>query len=211
MCVELDGEFFSESGFELRHEIVSNIRREQARHVFDANGMATHFFEFFGELDEFIVVVNGADGVDEATLNFRLFRAGERGFDCNLQIANVVERVENAKDADTMLRRFLHKLLDNVIGIVIVAEQVLTAKEHLDRSFQTCLELVESLPRIFVEETETCVESCTAPCFEGFVADRVEGFEHRLHLTVAHASRAQRLMTVAQHRLHDLYFVFCHR
>ena len=92
---------------------------------------------------------------------------------------------------------------------MVVAEEVLAAQEHLDRSLQMSLERVEALPRILIEEAQARVERSAAPSLEGLIADLVECFELREHVLDAHACRAQRLMAVAEDCLHDFYG-FCH-
>ena len=180
--------FDGESGFEFFYKVVGNVRSEQAGHIFNADGVATHFLKFFCKLNKFFVRVNRADRVDKATLNFRFLRTFERGFNRNFEIANVVKRVKNSEYPDSVLGCVLHKFFDNVIGIMIVTEKILSAQKHLNGSFQFRFQLVETLPGIFVQKAKASIKSCAAPCFKSFVTDFVKTFEHRLHVAIAHTS-----------------------
>ena len=200
--VKFDGDI--ETGFEFLDEVVGGVGCKQAAHVLNANAVATHLLKFFRKLNEHFIRVNGAYRVDKAALNFGLFGASKRGFDCDAEIANVVKRVENAEDADTVSRGVLNKFFHHVIRVVIVAEQILSAQEHLNRGFEVCLKLVETFPRIFVQKSQAGVEGRAAPRFQSFIADFVQACKHRLHLTITHARGAQRLMSVAQNSFHDL-------
>ena len=167
--------------------------------------MATHFLQLFGEIDEHFIGMNGADRVNKATLDFGLFGAFQRGFDCNAKIANVVERIENAEDADTVRRGVLNEFFHDVVGIVIVAQKILPAQEHLNRRIlKVRLELVEPFPGIFIQKSQATVEGRAAPRLKSFVADFVQTCKHRFHLTIAHTRRHQRLVPVAQDCFHDL-------
>ena len=208
MRVELDGDV--ERSLELLHEVFCDIRLQKAGHVLDADGMAAHFLQFLGKVDEDFVRMIGAERVDEAALYMRLFLAAESSVDRRLEVANVVQRIEDAEYAHAVLGSLLDELLDDIVRIVVVAKEVLTAKQHLDRGLETSLELVEPLPRIFVEEAEARIKGRTAPSFQRVVADLVERCKHRLHLGVMHARRTQGLMPVAKYCFGDLY-LFCHK
>ena len=206
--MELDGDV--ERSLELLHEVFCDIRLQEAGHVLDADGVAAHLLQFLGKIDEDFVRMIGAERVDEAALYMWLFFAAESSIDRCLEVAHVVQRVEDAEYAHAMLGSLLDELLDDIVRIVVVAEQVLTTKQHLDRSLETGLELVESLPRIFVEEAKARIKGRTAPGFKRVVADLVERCKHRLHLGVMHARRTQGLMPVAKYCFCDFY-LFCHK
>ena len=161
------------------------------------------------ELDEFFVRMIRGDRVDEAALDVRMLRRFERGGDGDFQVADIVERIEDAEHADAVLRRFRDEFFHDVIRIMVVAEEVLAAEQHLNRRLQMCFQRIETLPRIFIEEAEAGVERCAAPSLEGLIADLVECFELREHVLDAHARRTERLMAIAEDGLHDFYG-FCH-
>ena len=73
--------------------------------------------------------VDGARGVgDRAGRD----RAGLDGLiDRNADIAQIVQRVEDADDVDAVFDGKLDKLADNVVGIVLIAEEVLLSLIHI--------------------------------------------------------------------------------
>ena len=86
-------------------------------------------------------------------MDFGLFGAGKRGFNCNAQIANVVKGVEDTEDANAVCRGVLNEFFYHVVGIVIIAEQVLSAQEHLNRRvLEVGFKIVEAFPRVFVQK-----------------------------------------------------------
>ena len=180
-----------DGGFELRDKILSDIWLQQSRHILDTDGMASHLFEFDRQLNEHFVGVHRADRVYETALDMRLFGTFERGADRHFQVANVVERIEDTEDADTACRGFLNELFYNIVGIMIIAEQVLTAQEHLDRGLEVLLQSVQTFPRIFIKETQARIKCCSAPSFKGVVPDGIKRLKLRKHIRNSHAGCKQ--------------------
>ena len=167
--------------------------------------MTAHLLKFFSEINEHLIGMYRAYRVDQAALNFWFLWAFKGSFDGNSQIADIVESIKNSEHTDTMSAGMLYEFLNDIIGVVVVTEKILTAKQHLNRCLEFCLEFVESLPRVFIEETKAGIESCTAPSLKRLVANIVEGLKHWFHLTVAHTSCAERLMTITQDSFHNFY------
>ena len=109
-----------------------------------------------------------------------------------------------------MLRCHANEALNNIVGIVVVAKEILAAEKHLNRCLEVLLEGVEALPRIFVEEAEAGIVRCAAPCLDCLVADAVEIFELRHHVLEAHARCTKRLMTITKDSLHNFNRIFSH-
>ena len=73
------------------------------------------------------------------------------GFDCALEVLNIVESVEDTDDVDTVSDAFLYKILENVVSIVAVAEHILTSEKHLELCVGAVLaDCAEPLPRVLV-------------------------------------------------------------
>ena len=117
--VQFDGDI--QAGFEFFYEVVGGIRCKQAGHIFNADGVATHFLHLFCKLNEHFICMNGAYRVNQAALDFGLFGTSKRGFNRDAKITNIVKRVEDTKDANAVSRSVLNKFFHNVVGIVIVA------------------------------------------------------------------------------------------
>ena len=115
----------------------------------------------------------GADGVDKRALDVRT------GFFCRFhgafQVTNIIECVKYADDANAVVYRAMHKFAHHVVSVVVIAENVLSAQEHLDRSLgQVFAKGTQSLPGILVQKPQTAVESSTAPCFECVIHNLIQ-------------------------------------
>ena len=49
----------------------------------------------------------------------------------SLQIADVVEAVKDTDDVNTVCDGFLNKVLHHIVSIVVVAQNILSAEQHL--------------------------------------------------------------------------------
>ena len=115
--VQMDGD--ADGLLEALDKGVGVHRQQQVGHVLDAESVRAHLLELLGELDEVILIVNGRDRVGERSLDLTavLFR----GLDGLLQVAHIVERIENADDVDAVFDGPAAELVHDVIGIMLVA------------------------------------------------------------------------------------------
>ena len=148
--------------FERFDEFVSVVGSKKTCHVFNTDRVSAAFFHIFRKINERLGIMNRADGVRECRLNVTAF------FDCcfnsGIKVSGVVESVKNSDDIDTVSKRFLNEVLYNVIGIMSVTEDILTAEEHLELGvFNAVTDLAESFPWVFIKETHTNVECSAAP------------------------------------------------
>ena len=82
----------------------------------------------------------------------------------HLHVADVVERVEDAEDVDAPGVRLLDELLQDVVGVVPVADDVLPAQQHLEGGVgHLLLQLGDALPGVLLQEAEAGVEGGPAP------------------------------------------------
>ena len=69
--------------------------------------------------------------------------------DRRLQVAHVVHRIKDAKYVDAVESRALYKFVHDVVGIVPVTENILTAKQHLLGRIGHCgFEFAYALPGV---------------------------------------------------------------
>ena len=177
-------------------------RQQEVRHVLDAQGVRAHLLQLAAELDKIVLVVDGRNGIGKSRLDLSTVFLG--GLDGLLQIAHVVERVENADDVDSVFNALGAELVHHVVGIVLVAENVLTAEEHLQlRVRQVRAQLAQALPWVLVQEAQAAVEGRAAPALEGIVADGVEHLTGGEHILQRHARGRLRLMRVTQDGIGD--------
>ena len=134
------------------------------------------------------------------------------GINSGLEVPQVVEAVKDTDDVDTVGNGLLHKVLYHVISVMIVAEDVLSAEQHLELGILKALtELPQPVPWIFFQKTQAGVKGRAAPAFHGIVSDLVHLVHDRQHPGSRHTGRDQGLMRVTQDRLNDfngffLYF-----
>ena len=193
------------------YKLVSIVGSKKTCHILDTNGVCTHFFKFFCVLSEAFVCVSfyvgGADRVADSRLNVAAF------FNCSLdscfKVSLIVERVKNSDDVDTVCYGFLNEVFNNVVCVVAVAENILTAEKHLKLCiFYLVTDLAKSFPRVFVQETEAGVESSAAPCFDSIVAYFVHLFKDGKHFFRCHSCCNQGLMRVTDDSFTN--FNLCH-
>ncbi len=177
-------------------------RGEHAGHVLDADGVGADVLELAGVVDERVERVHGAHGVGDGALEVTaalLDRASR-----HLDVADVVQGVEHPEDVDAVALRCAHEALHDLVGVVVVAHEVLAAQQHLKRRvLDVLLDRAETLPRVLVEEPQCGVERRAAPHFQRPVPHRVHLREDGEHVADLHAGRPQRLVGVAQRRIGD--------
>ena len=55
------------------------------------------------------------------------------GLDGGFDVPRIVKRVEHPEDVDAVFARQRHETVDNVVGIIPVADEVLAPQKHLQR------------------------------------------------------------------------------
>ena len=96
----------------------------------------------------------------------RFFRALECCINRDFEVTNIVECIKDAEYANTMLGCLLNELLYHVVGVVVIAEQVLTAEKHLNWRLEVFLQDIQALPRILIKEAQAAIKRSTPPCFK---------------------------------------------
>ena len=147
------------------NKIVCGHRQKQVCHILDTNRVGTHLNELFRKFNEIIFVMDGTDCV--AQCRFTVSAVFFCEFNCGFQITNVVECIENSNNINSVFNCLTAELFNNVIRIVLISQNVLSAEQHLKACMRECFfELSETFPRIFIQKTEAGIKSCTAPAFK---------------------------------------------
>ena len=194
---------------ELRDQVIAGIGSQQTSHILDADGVCTHVLEGLGVLDIILVVVHGAQGVADAALNMSTFLIG--CLDGSLQVAGIVQRVENTDDIDAVGNGLLDEVLDGVICIGAVAQHVLAAEQHLQLLVgQLLAQDAQTLPGVLIQETDAAIERSAAPALHREVRDLVHLGQDRAHFIHRHTGSQQRLVSIAQDDFRDLDGLFSH-
>ena len=182
--------------FDFADQSKGRLRGQQARHVLDAQDVRSQVDQIPGHLDIQLDVVHRADGVTDAA--FHRGAAFLGGFDRDLDIAQIVERVEDAENIDPHVGRLFDEALDDIVGVMAVTHAVLSPEQHLERGLGHFLfELQGPLPRVFVQKADAGVERGAAPHLQREEADGIQLFRDREHILGFHAGGQQRLMGVS--------------
>ena len=183
--------------FDFTHQLKGGHRGENARHVFNRNGIDAGFQQLFGQVEPGLQGVSRAGGVGERALGVRAVAAHR--LQGGLHIARVVHGVEDAEHVHAVFDGALNEALHHVIGVVAVAEQILAAEQHLQRGLRHGLfQFAQADPGVFAEEADAGVEGGAAPAFEGAVAHVVEPRGDGEHIVEAQAGGKKGLVGVAQ-------------
>lgn len=84
-----------------------------------------------------------------------------------LKLINIIQRIENTEDIDTILLRLLHKVVNSIIRQRRVRNTVSATQQHLERDVRDELpHLAESVPRILVQEAHSDIEGRATPALE---------------------------------------------
>ena len=178
-------------------QVISVLGSHDAGHVLDADGVNAHLLQVAAQLYEHIDVVDGRCCVAQCTLNMSTGLDGL--INSNFDVAQVVQRVEDTDDVDAVLNALADEGANDVIGIVLVTQQVLAAEQHLCLCvLEVLADCAQSLPGIFVEVTEAGVKCSAAPALDGVVAGLVNGVQDGLEVLDRHSCGDQRLVTIAQ-------------
>ena len=150
-----------------------------------------------------------ADCVNECALDMcaGFFGDPHRHF----QVTDVVQRVKDPDDSNAIVDGPFDEFGHHIIGVMVVAENVLSAQQHLNRClFAVTLDDAQSFPGIFVEKAQGAVKSRATPSLQRKVANIVELLQHPDHVGGAHARGSQRLMAVPQNGFHNFYRLVAH-
>ena len=207
MRMQVDGQV--ELCLEAANQAFGSVGTQQTGHILNADGISAHLCQLLAKLDEVLILMIGADGVDDAALHMCACFLGSTH--SAFQVARIVERVEDTDDRNTVRYRAVDKLADYVVSVMIIAEDILAAQQHLNRGFaQMLFECAQALPRVFIQEAQAGVKGGATPGFKSIITSVIKSFKCGQHIANTHSGRSKRLVTVAQNSFYYLYIVFIH-
>ncbi len=119
-------------------------------------------------------------------------------------VAHVVDGVKDAEDVNAVALGQHHEFLNDVVGIVLVADDVLAAQQHLEGGVgHLFLQLADALPGVLVEEAHGRVKGGPAPHLHRVIAHLVQLLGDGQHVVGAHPRGQQGLVRVAQDGVGD--------
>ena len=175
---------------EILYKALSLIRSKQSRHILDADRISACVLDLLCIVHVVLVCEYLAEGIGDSNLSVTLFLLG--CLDGGLEVADIVQCVEDTDDVDTIRDGLLYEVLNEVVGIVTVAQHVLSSEQHLELGVRHFLpEDAESLPRILIEEAYAGVECRAAPALCGIEADLIHCGKDRTHIVHGHSCGEQ--------------------
>ncbi len=194
------------------HQVEGVVGGHQACHILDADRVRAHVLQLFGffhvVVDVIDVSAHALFGEAVADRSLKVFLVLFDDLHRGLEVAEVVERVKDPDDVDAVVAGTLHEGFHHVVGVVLVAHQVLPAQEHGEGGlFDVFFEGADAFPGVFAQIAVHGVEGGSAPHFHAVKAHLVHQFRHVEHVFGAPAGGKQRLMPVAERQVLDLYRV----
>ena len=108
-----------------------------------------YIFNLFCNIGPVFQGISVAQGIGQGNLGMALLFVGS--LYGGLQVSQVVQTVKNTDNINAVSHGFLDKIFHHIISIVVVAQNILSAEQHLQLGIlKACLQLSETLPRIFL-------------------------------------------------------------
>ncbi len=117
-----------------RDEIVDVVGRDDPGHILDADAVGAHRLERFALVHEIVeiedVAAEAGLGQGVADRALEVLPVGLDPLHAGLEISEIVQGVEDPEDVDPDFAGFVHEGPDDVVGIIAVADQILSAEQH---------------------------------------------------------------------------------
>ena len=184
------------------------IRSQQSRHIFDADGVSASRLNPLRIINIILMRKDRTRGIGNC--NLRMSPLLLRSLNCCLKVFDVIQRIKNTNNINTVGDGTLYKILKDIIGIVTIAQHILAAEQHLQLGVGAHLANgTQALPRILVEEAEAGVKRRAAPALQRIETDLIQLLKNGKHVLNRHSCRNQRLVRITQHGLGNPDFL-CH-
>ena len=171
-------------------QVVALLGTHQAGHILNADGGSAHALQVLHHAHEGLLGMYRAGGEGDGTGGVGPALDGLVNGD--LQVAHVVQGVENPDDVNAVLYGVLHKLAHHVVGIVLVPQNILAAQQHLQLGVgHLGTDLAQALPGILTQIAQAHVKGSAAPHLGRVEARLVHGLQDGLKLVVREAGGKQ--------------------
>ena len=178
------------------HQLKGHIGLEQTRHILNGDRIGTHGFNLLRQFHPCIHIMNGADRIGNRALGMLAHFA--HGLDGCLQIAGIIHRIKHPEHIDAINRSPLDKLFHNIVGIVAITQNILTAKQHLLRGIGHGLfQCANTLPGILAQIADTGIKGGPSPGFQRPKTYLVQLFCDGQHIVQAQPGSKQGLVGIA--------------
>jgi hypothetical protein len=157
MSVEADQRIASALLLDPLDQIEGRLWLKQTVNVLHADGIATHFLDLQRQVHEHRNRVHRTRPIADCALG--VLAGLVHGRNAGLQVAHVIECVEDAKDIDAIPRRLLDKLADDSVIKVPMVNQILAAQQHLQSGLGKQFAVrPQPLPGVFIEKAYARME-----------------------------------------------------
>ena len=189
---------------ECGNQVIALLRRHDARHILNAQRVAAHGFDLPAERNEHLQIVDRTQCVTDTALC--MAACLEAFVHSGLDVAQIVQRIKNTDDIHAVLDALADKTAHGIIRIMVIAEQVLTAQQHLQLGvLHVRFDLAQTLPRVLIQIAQAGIEGRTAPALNRVIPGLIHLIENALEILKRHSRRNQRLLRVTQHRFGDVH------
>ena len=116
------------------------------------------------ETQSYVEVVIGSDKVQGKMGMGTGFLDGLHGA---FQVPCIIKGIKNADNINAVCHASFNEFRNDIVCIVVIAQEVLTAKQHLQFGIlHMAADGAQAFPGIFIQEAKAGVKRSTAPCFE---------------------------------------------
>ena len=192
---------------ELCDQVIACLRAHDAGHILDAQGMASHGLELLAEFNILLECVNRACCIADCAL--RMSACLDALINGGCHVLRVVQGIKDTDDVDSVFNGLADERTDRVIGIMTVAEDVLSSQQHLQLGvLDLGTDKTQSVPRILIQVTEAGIECSASPDFHGIVACFVHCLENAFEVRTRHTCRDLGLVGISKDGFCNIYFSF---
>ncbi len=151
---------------DISYQCFSLIRSEQCSHILDTDRISTSLLDTLSVIHIILMSEYFTKSIGDSYLSVTLLLIGS--LDSCLEVSYIVKCIEYSDDIDTICDGLLYEILYQVISVMTVAQHILSSEQHLELCVGHFLsESSESLPGIFIQETDAGIKCSTAPAFSG--------------------------------------------
>ena len=197
VAVHVDLSVITVGVFDATDDVIRRLRLKQGSHIFQGNRICTHVKQATSLFNVSFHCVQRGHGVTNGSLRMpiHLLYSGHGMF----KVAGVIESVEYTENVHAVFLRLLHKFVHHHIFIVAVSQEVLATQQHLQLAVgHQFAECPQTLPRIFIQKTDTGIERRATPALNTPETCLVHVFTYPNHVFHSHACGHEALVRIAQ-------------
>ena len=177
--MELDRDIYC--GFKVTHKALGLVRSEQSRHILDTDRISASLFYPLCIIHIILMCEHFTESIGDSYLSVSLLLLCS--LDSCLKVSDIVERIKDTDDIDTVCYGFLNEILNKVVCIMTVAKHILASEKHLELGVGHLFsDDPKSLPGILVKKSDAGVKSSSAPALRGIKADLIDLGKDRSHI-----------------------------